>query len=231
MLRGFARPNLALRARHVASERERDRQVDAQLAEALGGPGAGRGTAIVYAPTRRSTEEEAGRLAASGWRAAGYHAGMTGETRTRVQSGLLGRRARGRRGHERVRHGHRPVGRARGRPPRPAGLGRGVLPGGRARGARRARRPSASCCTRPATCRCAGASSRAAGAASRRGRRWSSTSGASSSTSCAGPRAAAAGTTRSCATSATRPRRSPAAAAATSAARSAASRWATKRRA
>jgi ATP-dependent DNA helicase RecQ len=85
MLRGFARPNLALRARHVSSERERDRQVDAQLAEALGGPGAAKGTAIVYAPTRRSTEEEAARLAARGWRAAGYHAGMTGENRTRAQ--------------------------------------------------------------------------------------------------------------------------------------------------
>jgi len=85
LLRGFARPNLALRARHVTSPRERDRNVDAQLYEALGGPGAARGTAIVYAPTRRVTEEEAGRLTARGWRAAGYHAGMTGEMRTRVQ--------------------------------------------------------------------------------------------------------------------------------------------------
>jgi ATP-dependent DNA helicase RecQ len=85
LLQGFARPNLALRARLVASERERARHVDAQLEEALGGPGAGRGTAIVYAPTRRAAEEEAGRLAARGFRAEGYHAGMTGETRTRVQ--------------------------------------------------------------------------------------------------------------------------------------------------
>jgi ATP-dependent DNA helicase RecQ len=85
MLRGFARPNLALRARHVSSVRERDRQVDLQLAEALGAPGAARGTAIVYAPTRRLTEEEAARLAARGWRTAGYHAGMTGDARTRVQ--------------------------------------------------------------------------------------------------------------------------------------------------
>ena len=59
--------------------------MDAQLEEALGAPGAARGTAIVYAPTRRATEEEAARLAARGWRADGYHAGMTGETRTRVQ--------------------------------------------------------------------------------------------------------------------------------------------------
>ncbi len=85
LLRGFARPNLALRARHVASRRERERQVDAQLAEALGRPDAGRGTAIVYAPTRKATEEEAGRLAAFGWRTDAYHAGRSGETRTRVQ--------------------------------------------------------------------------------------------------------------------------------------------------
>jgi ATP-dependent DNA helicase RecQ len=85
LLQGFARPNLALRARHVASERDRARQVDAQLEEALGAPGAARGTAIVYAPTRRTTEEEAARLSARGWRAEGYHAGMGGEARTRVQ--------------------------------------------------------------------------------------------------------------------------------------------------
>jgi len=85
LLRGFARPNLALRARHVGSERDRDRRVDAVLAEALGAPGAQRGTAIVYAPTRRLAEEEAGRLAGCGWRAEAYHAGMAGEARSRVQ--------------------------------------------------------------------------------------------------------------------------------------------------
>src|SRR4029453_11113725 len=41
VLQGFARPNLALRARLVSSERDRDRAVDAQLAEALGGRGGG----------------------------------------------------------------------------------------------------------------------------------------------------------------------------------------------
>ena len=85
LLQGFARPNLALRARLVASERDRARHVDAQLEEALGGPGAARGTAIVYAPTRRSTEEEAARLAGRGFRAEPYHAGLTGERRTRTQ--------------------------------------------------------------------------------------------------------------------------------------------------
>jgi ATP-dependent DNA helicase RecQ len=85
LLQGFARPNLALRARHVASERERERHVDAQLAEALGAPSERRGAAIVYAATRRAAEAEASRLAARGWRAAAYHAGMDGAARTRVQ--------------------------------------------------------------------------------------------------------------------------------------------------
>jgi len=96
---GFARPNLALRAREVGSRRVRDRLVDALLAEALGSPGgeaagmgedasrseASSGTAIVYAPTRRSTEEEAQRLAGDGWSARPYHAGLPGTLRERVQ--------------------------------------------------------------------------------------------------------------------------------------------------
>jgi ATP-dependent DNA helicase RecQ len=85
MVRGFARPNLALRARHVLSPVDRDRAVDAVLAEALARPGAARGAAIVYAPTRRSAEEEAARLAGRGWKADAYHAGLPGETRARAQ--------------------------------------------------------------------------------------------------------------------------------------------------
>src|SRR5262249_42608884 len=65
--------------------RERQRLVDATLAEALTGPGASVGRAIVYAATRRAADEEAARLAARGWRAEAYHAGLTGATRTRVQ--------------------------------------------------------------------------------------------------------------------------------------------------
>ncbi len=85
LLQGFARPNLALRARLVPSERERDRAVDAQLDEALGGPGGLRGAAIVYAPTRRLTEDQAVRLAGRGWRTGAYHAGLAGDERSRVQ--------------------------------------------------------------------------------------------------------------------------------------------------
>jgi ATP-dependent DNA helicase RecQ len=85
IVRGFARPNLALRAREVSGPRERARLVDATLAEALVAPAAGRGRAIVYAPTRAAAEAEAARLAARGWRAEAYHAGLSGATRDRVQ--------------------------------------------------------------------------------------------------------------------------------------------------
>ena len=85
MIQGFARPNLALRTCEVQGRAERQTRVDALLAEMLGGPGQGRGTAIIYAPTRKTTEEEAARLARAGWRASGYHAGMDGDLREGVQ--------------------------------------------------------------------------------------------------------------------------------------------------
>jgi ATP-dependent DNA helicase RecQ len=88
MVRGFARPNLALRAVEVDGRRERERLVDAALAEALGGPGRGGGTAIVYAPTRKRAEEETDRLAGHGWQAAAYHAGLDGRTREIAQRGF-----------------------------------------------------------------------------------------------------------------------------------------------
>jgi len=88
IVRGFARPNLALRAVEVDGRRERERLVDAALTEALGGPGRGGGTAIVYAPTRKKAEEETDRLAGRGWGAAAYHAGLDGRTRELAQRGF-----------------------------------------------------------------------------------------------------------------------------------------------
>jgi ATP-dependent DNA helicase RecQ len=85
IVQGFARPNLALRAAEVDTRRERACRVDAVLAEALDGPGQDRGTAIVYAPTRKLTDEEQRRLAARGWRVEAYHAGLDGSRRQRVQ--------------------------------------------------------------------------------------------------------------------------------------------------
>jgi ATP-dependent DNA helicase RecQ len=89
LVRGFARPNLALRAVEVAGARDRATSVDAALAEALGTPKAGRGSAIVYAPTRRAAEAEAGRLAQAGWRAAVYHAGLSADARDQAQRAFM----------------------------------------------------------------------------------------------------------------------------------------------
>jgi len=85
LVRGFARPNLGLRVHDARSAAEAHRVVDAALKEALGAPGAARGTAIVYSPTRRQTEEEQARLAKAGWRTAAYHAGFDGPSRERAQ--------------------------------------------------------------------------------------------------------------------------------------------------
>ncbi len=85
IVQGFARPNLSLRAADVASARDRERRVDAALAEALGAAGGGRGTAIVYAPTRKQAEEEGSRLLARGWRARVYHAGLGATARESAQ--------------------------------------------------------------------------------------------------------------------------------------------------
>ena len=90
IVRGFARPNLALRAAEVGGRRERERLVDGALAEALGGPGRGRGTALVYAPTRKQAEDESARLAARGWRARAYHAGLAPKTREAAQRHFAG---------------------------------------------------------------------------------------------------------------------------------------------
>ncbi len=86
IVRGFARPNLALRVREVGGKKERSRWVDDSLAEALGEPGAKRGAVIIYAPTRNSTQEEFMRLESLGWRVAPYHAGLPGEMRGEVHA-------------------------------------------------------------------------------------------------------------------------------------------------
>jgi len=107
LVRGFARPNLALRVAEVSGAREREAQVDAALEEALGAaPGARDGTgaaarvaddaaprragsAIVYSPTRRLADEEGARLAAAGWRVAVYHAGLDAGARSRALTAFM----------------------------------------------------------------------------------------------------------------------------------------------
>jgi len=89
LIRGFARPNLALRATEVSGARERRELTDAVLDEAL----AGGGGAIVYAPTRRQADEEAARLADAGRRAVAYHAGLDSAVRAATQAAFMDRRA------------------------------------------------------------------------------------------------------------------------------------------
>ena len=92
VLRGFARPNLHLAARHVDGPREAKSELERALAAALGDPRSPRGGAIVYAATRRTTEQYAELLSERGWNAAAYHAGMSGEERTRVAERFAARR-------------------------------------------------------------------------------------------------------------------------------------------
>jgi len=84
LVRGFARPNLSLHVSEVTGKKERSRLVDDALDEALGSPDSPRGSAIVYSPTRKMTEEEATRLADRGYRTEAYHAGLDGQTRDTV---------------------------------------------------------------------------------------------------------------------------------------------------
>jgi len=85
-LRGFARPNLAFRVLETQTKPQRIAGIDQLLAESLGAPGSARGTAIIYSPTRKATEEEAQRLSEAGWNAAPYHAGMDPDRRQSVQT-------------------------------------------------------------------------------------------------------------------------------------------------
>ncbi len=86
LVRGFARPNLALRVVEVDRAVERRRVVDSVLHETLGAPDGGRGCAIIYGPTRKSTEVERDRLVGRGWRCESYHAGLTAERREAVHA-------------------------------------------------------------------------------------------------------------------------------------------------
>jgi ATP-dependent DNA helicase RecQ len=86
VLRGFARPNLHLSARNVDGGKDAKTETLAVLADALGDPKAPRGGAIVYAATRKQTEQWAETLRNARWNAVAYHAGMPADERTRIAS-------------------------------------------------------------------------------------------------------------------------------------------------
>ncbi len=86
ILRGFARPNLHLRAQTVDGPREAKELLLAELLRALGPIKSPKGAAIVYAATRKATERWTELLREKGYSCATYHAGLEGETRAKVSA-------------------------------------------------------------------------------------------------------------------------------------------------
>ncbi|MGO9710888.1 MAG: RecQ family ATP-dependent DNA helicase [Polyangiaceae bacterium] len=91
VLRGFARPNLHLAAQSVEGPKEARRALVEALTMALGEPKSPRGGAIVYAATRRATEDVSDLLRERGWKARAYHAGMDADVRTSVANAFAAR--------------------------------------------------------------------------------------------------------------------------------------------
>ncbi|WP_394822647.1 RecQ family ATP-dependent DNA helicase [Pendulispora albinea] len=92
VLRGFARPNLHLAARYIDGPREARAALFSALDEALGSPKSPRGGAIVYAATRRTTEQFAELLREKSYRVGAYHAGLDASSRTTVSSAFSERK-------------------------------------------------------------------------------------------------------------------------------------------
>lgn len=92
VLRGFARPNLHLAAKTVDGPKQARAAVIEALEAAIGQPRIPRGGAIVYAATRKTTEQYAELLRKRGYNAAFYHAGLDGEARTRVADRFASRK-------------------------------------------------------------------------------------------------------------------------------------------
>ncbi len=95
------RPNLRYDVEEVANAEDRIGILVERLRALRGG------SAIVYARSRRSTEELARVLSGHGFRAEHYHAGLEAQERTRVQDDFVSGRTPGGRRHDGVRHGHR----------------------------------------------------------------------------------------------------------------------------
>jgi len=100
---GALRANLALRAAEIVGRRERERLVDGALSEALEARSEGADGHRLRAHAQQA-DEESERLAERGWRARSYHAGLDGG-RAISCSVTSPKAARGRGGHERLRHG------------------------------------------------------------------------------------------------------------------------------
>ncbi len=76
IMRGFARPNLRLEVDETDGARERRRAAIRKVGEVLGPAARASEGAIIYAGTRKNTERLADEMAAAGWNALPYHAGL-----------------------------------------------------------------------------------------------------------------------------------------------------------
>jgi ATP-dependent DNA helicase RecQ len=92
ILRGFARPNLHLRARDADGAAHTLQLTTDALRATLGSPQAPRGAGIVYAATRRGTERIAEHLRTEGWNAGVYHAGLPPDVRANLSAAFSTRR-------------------------------------------------------------------------------------------------------------------------------------------
>ena len=129
---GFARENLFYEIRNPRSDREKAEMLVEFLRET---PGSG----IIYASTRKRTEEVAGIISQQTQAAGGRLSRRTAARRApRDPRGLHERPFRDRHRHERLRHGHRQGRRPLRHALQPAGQPGGVLPGGGPRRPRRA---------------------------------------------------------------------------------------------
>jgi len=88
ILRGFARPNLHLVVREIDRPAARREAALLEVRKALGFVREPEGTAIVYAGTRRSTDQLAELFSLQGWRTGAYHAGLAAEVRESVSAGF-----------------------------------------------------------------------------------------------------------------------------------------------
>ena len=86
LVAGFDRPNLALRVVHVSAEKEKLDTLK-RVIKTSGGSG------IIYAATRKSVEQIAGKLKMAGLSVEPYHGGMGETERTRAQDSFMNDRA------------------------------------------------------------------------------------------------------------------------------------------
>ncbi len=84
IVQGFARPNLALAVAEASNRKHASALVDSVIHKQLGEPKSPRGSAIVYATTRREAEAEGKRLQELGFAADIYHAGLSPTARKRT---------------------------------------------------------------------------------------------------------------------------------------------------